>query len=78
MIMENKGEHVELTSVDDSLSTTKLFPRTTADDVVINDGGAVLSTYLPTIVSTTGESPIKGVEIKTDTMTENVFSSLKK
>mgnify|MGYP004453048895 CR=1 FL=1 len=78
MIMENKGKHVELNSIDESLVSTKLFPKTTADDVVVNDGGAVLSTYLPTINSTNGDFPIKGVEIKTGTMSDTVFSSLKK
>lgn len=56
MLLSSIGKHVQLSKVSGTGENVFMFPATTMDDVIADENGTNLTTYLPKLTTTAGET----------------------
>ena len=78
MLLSTVGNHVQLSKIDGSGESHFIFPANTADDVVVNENGVNLTSYLPTITTDLSKngSALTALESGTVTIGDTIMAAL--
>ena len=78
MLLSTVGNHVQLSKIDGSGESHFIFPANTADDVVVDENGVNLTSYLPTITTDLSKkgSALTALESGTVTIDDTIMAAL--
>lgn len=80
LILNDYSYHIQLTKIDENQEEKMLFPVNTANDVIVNEDGATLLEYLPTVdndpSTPTEKAPLTLVTTGEENIPESVFANL--
>lgn len=78
MLLTSIGNHVQLSKINGAGENHFIFPANTADDVIVDENGTNLTSYLPTITTNLAEtgSALTALESSTATINDTVMTAL--